>query len=92
MSLATSTAMTEAAQPMPDRLTVRMLGLNLKCRTTAADREGVGLKAVQLTIRPSTCMHGTPLISAQCAQQRKAHCCPKFYFAATHLRLGRVCC
>ena len=55
MSLAMSTEMTEAAQPMPDRLTVRMLDLNLKCFTTAADREGVGLKAVQLTISPSIC-------------------------------------
>lgn len=55
MSLAMSTEMTEAAQPMPDRFTVRMLDLNLKCFTTAADREGVGLKAVQLTISPSIC-------------------------------------
>ena len=29
MSLAISTEMTEAAQPMPDRFTVRMLDLNL---------------------------------------------------------------
>ena len=55
MSLAISTEMTEAAQPMPDRFTVRMLDLNLKCRTTAAEREGVGLKAVQLMISPSIC-------------------------------------
>jgi len=56
MSLAMSTAITEAAHPMPDRLTVRMLDLNLKCLTTAADREGVGLKAVQLTMSPSICI------------------------------------
>ena len=55
MSLAMSTEMTEAAQPMPDRLTVRMLDLNLKCLTTAADSDGVGLKAVQLMMRPSIC-------------------------------------
>ena len=41
---------------MPEMLTVRMLDLNLKCRTTAADSEGVGLKAVQLMISPSICI------------------------------------
>ena len=61
MSLAISTEMTEAAQLMPDRFTVRMLDLNLKCFTTAADREGVGLKAVQLTISPSICTTGHSL-------------------------------
>ena len=55
MSLAMSTEMTEAAQPMPDKLIVRMLDLNLKCLTTAADSDGVGLKAVQLMMRPSIC-------------------------------------
>ena len=52
--------MTEAAQPMPDRLKVRMLSLNLKWFTTAADSEGVGLKAEQFTIRPSTCAQHEP--------------------------------
>ena len=61
MSLAMSTEMTEAAQPMPDRLTVRMLDLNLKCLTTAADSDGVGLKAVQLMMRPSICGAGEAL-------------------------------
>ena len=49
---------------MPEMLTVRMLDLNLKCRTTAADSEGVGLKAVQLIIRPSTC-NGTHQTSTE---------------------------
>ena len=53
--------MTEAAQPMPDRLKVRMLSLNLKWFTTAADSEGVGLKAEQFTIRPSTCAQHGPV-------------------------------
>lgn len=55
ISRAISMAMTDAAQPMPDRLKARMLCLNLKWLTILAEREGVGLKAEQLTIRPSTC-------------------------------------
>ena len=55
ISMARSTPMTDAAQPMPDRLKVRMLLLNLKWFTTAADRDGVGLKAEQFTIKPSIC-------------------------------------
>ena len=55
ISMARSTPMTEAAQPMPERLKVRMLCLNLKWFTTAADSDGVGLKAEQLTMRPSIC-------------------------------------
>ena len=55
ISCARSMAMTEAAQPMPERLKVRMLLLNLKWLTTAADSEGVGLKAEQFTMSPSTC-------------------------------------
>lgn len=53
--MARSTPMTEAAQPMPERLKVRMLCLNLKWFTTAADSDGVGLKAEQFTMRPSIC-------------------------------------
>ena len=52
--------MTEAAQPMPERLKVRMLCLNLKWFTTAADSDGVGLKAEQFTMRPSICSAQTP--------------------------------
>ncbi len=55
ISMARSTPMTEAAQPMPERLKVRMLCLNLKWFTTAADSDGVGLKAEQFTMRPSIC-------------------------------------
>lgn len=65
ISMARSTPMTDAAHPMPDRLKVRMLLLNLKWFTTAADSEGVGLKAEQFTIRPSICTRhhatGSPL-------------------------------
>ncbi len=57
MSRAMSTPMTDAAQPMPDRLKVRMSCLNLKWLTIFADREGVGLNAEQFTIRPSTCQN-----------------------------------
>ena len=57
MSLDKSMAMTEAAQPMPERLKVRMLLLNLKWFTTAADSDGVGLNAEQWTISASTCPH-----------------------------------
>lgn len=55
MSLAMSMAMTDAAQPMPDRLKERMLCLNLKWFTIFADREGVGLNAEQFTISASIC-------------------------------------
>ena len=57
MSRAMSTPMTDAAQPIPDRLKVRMSCLNLKWLTIFADREGVGLNAEQFTIRPSTCQN-----------------------------------
>ena len=67
-SMARSTPMTEAAQPMPDRLKVRMLSLNLKWFTTAADSEGVGLKAEQFTIRPSTCAQHV-LVQWRCERQ-----------------------
>lgn len=55
MSLARSMAMTEAAQPMPDRLNVRTVLGSLKWFTTAADRLGVGAYPQQLTITPPIC-------------------------------------
>lgn len=53
MSRAQSMAMMDAAQPMPDRLTVRMSDRNLKWRTIRALSDGTGANAEQLTIRAS---------------------------------------
>jgi hypothetical protein len=58
-SCARSTAMTDAAQPMPERLNVLTLSFSLNWLTTVADKEGVGLKALQLTIKPSICKQST---------------------------------
>ena len=40
---------------MPDRLYVMTVGFNRNWLTTAADRDGVGLKTEQFTTKMSTC-------------------------------------
>ena len=71
---------------MPERLKVRMLCLNLKWFTTAADSEGVGLKAEQLTMRPSICrahiqLRHSAVHLLHSLWQNKAACCPSRHAA-----------
>ena len=67
--------MREPAQPMPDRLKVRTSLRILKWLTTAADRLGVGLNAVEPTIKPSICSRQQrPAVRKQVPQLAMEHC------------------
>lgn len=69
-SFARLTAMTPAEQPMPARLYDTMLERILKWLMIMADREGVGLKRLQLTTKISICRQQSGLspYSKECAR------------------------
>ena len=61
ISLARSTAITEAAHPIPHRVNERMSLRILNLLTTAAESDGTGLNEVLLTIRASKSVGLSPV-------------------------------